>query len=213
MRKILGLAAISATALGASSPAIADVVFLPGNSPQPGQESVLFPIQGPETTVIGNSTTVPANSLSLSGATTTGTQFLVDSLAVEPASGLITSLTITPSSPLDFLIVNTTTGSGTLTYSAHMSDGFVAEFNLALGNGQNFVTIDAINGESIEYLTLSAPGGFTDIRQFAAIFLPAIAVPEPDSWAMILLGFGAVGFALRRRKQTQSTFRRAAYIS
>ena len=36
------------------------------------------------------------------------------------------------------------------------------------------------------------------------------AVPEPGTWTMMLLGFGAAGFALRRRKQTELTFRRAA---
>ena len=35
-------------------------------------------------------------------------------------------------------------------------------------------------------------------------------VPEPVTWAMMLVGFGAVGFAMRRRKQTELTFRRAA---
>lgn len=28
------------------------------------------------------------------------------------------------------------------------------------------------------------------------------AVPEPSTWAMMLMGFGAIGFSLRRRKQT-----------
>lgn len=28
-------------------------------------------------------------------------------------------------------------------------------------------------------------------------------VPEPSTWAMMLLGFGAIGFAMRRRKSTQ----------
>lgn len=36
------------------------------------------------------------------------------------------------------------------------------------------------------------------------------AVPEPTTWAMMLLGFGAVGFAMRRRKQTELTLRRTA---
>jgi hypothetical protein len=26
------------------------------------------------------------------------------------------------------------------------------------------------------------------------------AIPEPGTWAMMLMGFGAVGFAMRRRK-------------
>jgi hypothetical protein len=29
------------------------------------------------------------------------------------------------------------------------------------------------------------------------------AVPEPSTWAMMLVGFGAVGFAMRRRRKTQ----------
>jgi hypothetical protein len=38
----------------------------------------------------------------------------------------------------------------------------------------------------------------------------APGVPEPASWVMMLMGFGAVGFAVRRRTQTELTFRRAA---
>jgi len=37
------------------------------------------------------------------------------------------------------------------------------------------------------------------------------AVPEPTTWGMMLLGFGAVGFAIRRcRKPSQVTFGKAA---
>jgi len=35
------------------------------------------------------------------------------------------------------------------------------------------------------------------------MFLDSIsvaAVPEPATWAMMLLGFGAIGFTMRRRK-------------
>jgi hypothetical protein len=35
------------------------------------------------------------------------------------------------------------------------------------------------------------------------------AAPEPATWMMMILGFGAVGFAVRRRKQTKLTFRPA----
>jgi hypothetical protein len=38
---------------------------------------------------------------------------------------------------------------------------------------------------------------FQDInRQFGL----SSAVPEPTTWAMMLVGFGAVGFSMRRRK-------------
>jgi hypothetical protein len=33
-------------------------------------------------------------------------------------------------------------------------------------------------------------------------FQPAAAVPEPATWAMMLLGFGAMGFAITRRRRT-----------
>lgn len=36
------------------------------------------------------------------------------------------------------------------------------------------------------------------------------AVPEPGTWAMMLLGFGAVGFAIRRRKTTSAAQLKAA---
>jgi len=38
----------------------------------------------------------------------------------------------------------------------------------------------------------------------------AANVPEPSTWAMMILGFGAVGLGMRRRKQTGRAFPRAA---
>jgi hypothetical protein len=32
--------------------------------------------------------------------------------------------------------------------------------------------------------------------------LPTASVPEPATWAMMLLGFGTIGFAVRRQKVT-----------
>lgn len=40
----------------------------------------------------------------------------------------------------------------------------------------------------------------TQITSFSASAISA-AVPEPATWAMMLLGFGAIGFAMRRRRQ------------
>ena len=44
---------------------------------------------------------------------------------------------------------------------------------------------------------------WVDIRGEHAFYLTA-AVPEPGTWAMMLLGFGAIGFAVRRSKPEQN---------
>jgi hypothetical protein len=42
---------------------------------------------------------------------------------------------------------------------------------------------------------------------FEIQFAEGNSVPEPGTWAMMLIGFGAVGFEMRRRKQMELTFR------
>jgi hypothetical protein len=38
------------------------------------------------------------------------------------------------------------------------------------------------------------------------ILLDAPAVPEPGTWMLMLLGFGAIGFAMRRRRNVRVSF-------
>jgi PEP-CTERM motif len=40
---------------------------------------------------------------------------------------------------------------------------------------------------------------------FASISLPSAAVPEPATWAMMLGGFGLVGFSMRRKRRNVTT--------
>lgn len=50
---------------------------------------------------------------------------------------------------------------------------------------------------------LVAVDGNPDAAQFVIrTFTPIPAVPEPTTWAMMLLGFGAVGTAIRRRRRS-----------
>jgi hypothetical protein len=50
----------------------------------------------------------------------------------------------------------------------------------------------------------------TDVHDYVfALFTPA-AVPEPSTWAMMLLGFGAMGIAIRRHRRTAITRRQIA---
>jgi hypothetical protein len=58
-----------------------------------------------------------------------------------------------------------------------------------------------INGSGISRLTIDNPPA-TEIDHIQYGLLAAVAgVPEPGTWAMMLLGFGAIGVALRRRRR------------
>jgi hypothetical protein len=54
-------------------------------------------------------------------------------------------------------------------------------------------------GETFSGITLS-----TDMNSFEIDNLAVHGVPEPASWAMMIVGFGAIGFAMRRRNQAFS---------
>ena len=71
-------------------------------------------------------------------------------------------------------------------------------------NGENKFAFDALNGEYFTNVSYNIVGGTIDaIRQVRIdVAGDAPAVPEPATWAMMLLGFGATGFAMRRRRQS-----------
>lgn len=70
-------------------------------------------------------------------------------------------------------------------------------------NGQNFYGIYGSNGEQLQSIRFEnfqpQTAGVADIRQVRLGGIQS-AVPEPGTWAMLLVGFGAAGFAMRRRK-------------
>lgn len=57
-----------------------------------------------------------------------------------------------------------------------------------------------------------SPGGFNScaIGEVAFRTAATAAVPEPGTWAMMLIGFGAIGFTMRRRKGVLTVMRQAA---
>jgi hypothetical protein len=48
--------------------------------------------------------------------------------------------------------------------------------------------------------TLTNPYNFDSLRQTS--FDAVSAVPEPSTWALFILGFGAIGFMMRGRRRT-----------
>ena len=97
--------------------------------------------------------------------------------------------------PLGFGNDNTTTTSGDIQNSARLNFSFLSGLNFN-PNINNTYRID-----------LSA-GGNT-VTSFAQLGTGAPAVPEPATWAMMLIGFGAMGVSLRRRRRTSNLLQAA----
>jgi len=57
-------------------------------------------------------------------------------------------------------------------------------------------------GSSGEIGTLPGSGESADVPAPSPVPQPLLAVPEPATWLMLLLGFGAVGSAVRRARQS-----------
>ncbi|WP_084462277.1 PEPxxWA-CTERM sorting domain-containing protein [Bradyrhizobium sp. WSM1417] len=72
-----------------------------------------------------------------------------------------------------------------------------------LPNGNTEFTALAINGTNLTSIALHSTLGFEQIKQFELSGVMAItAVPEPTTWAMMLLGFAGVGFVAYRRRSS-----------
>lgn len=74
------------------------------------------------------------------------------------------------------------------------------------GNGANWAGA-ASSGEFFNSVTWAASGsGYDDMKQLRIGGITA-AVPEPGTWAMMLVGLGGVAWALRRKRQVSTTAR------
>ena len=83
--------------------------------------------------------------------------------------------------------------------------GTVFSDTFGIGNGQNFFSARAFDNQLIRTVSFTLNGDVQDARQFRIGGIQEIGVvPEPQSWALLLAGFGLVGFAMRRRKSMPS---------
>jgi len=100
------------------------------------------------------------------------------------------------------------TGTGTVSFSllddagTMFTSDAMGNFVFDLVNGQNKFAFQAVNGQSIAGLSFTVAGGTVDtVSQVRINPAAAVAVPEPATWAMMLLGFSAIGFAMRRKRR------------
>ena len=105
---------------------------------------------------------------------------------------------------------NITGGNGVdaILYAGSALVGIKTQPANSFGNVQSF-SYDNVQlgvGESL-YLGIDSRSELSfDITELGArISLVSAAVPEPATWAMMILGFGLIGFAARRRRSVKTT--------
>lgn len=198
MRKLQLLVASAAVALTFSSPAAADDGppglrgFFSGTSSDGTPFSGMIFYQGP-------------------GAPTSFISFTVDgehfTLPIEGAEA---------SAPL-FLPPTSTNGSATFyAFNGSFSSTDFANFsvsNISAEIGSNYIGWTPEVADILNAGTASAGFSFGNVGgggpvSFHFDFAPAL--PEPSTWAMMLLGFGAIGITLRRRRSLRQGVSTAA---
>jgi hypothetical protein len=100
----------------------------------------------------------------------------------------------------EFRIFGGTATQVTLTFVDTAGEVFQQTFGVP-ANG--FFNARAIDGQQIDYFSIAANGTIGDIRQIRIGGIGDLVgvVPEPATWAMMLMGFGAAGAMLRTRRR------------
>ena len=216
MRKILYAVAIAA-AVGVASSASATIIQVDASSIQGA--NVLFNTGTQTGTTVFGHTNLGNNTLAFTGTTLGGGNIISAQGGQARVEGNVNAATPNPNdtlqlTSLQFGLINQATfnnlefnvfgGTATsVTFNIVDNEGQLFTFaNLLLGPGENFFGFQGINNETIRTVsaTLNGGGGVNDFRQIRLDGFAATAVPEPGTWAMMLLGFGAIGFSVRRKR-------------
>lgn len=112
--------------------------------------------------------------------------------------------------------LNSASAGAVVTFTAIDNNGDPFIFNndgagFTLGSGENFFGFLGIDNQSIASFSIDVTSGsLQDVRQIRLDGTSAVgAVPEPGTWAMMLIGFGAIGVGMRRRRRTGRTLMQA----
>lgn len=185
-----------------SATAQAEIVFQLGNNPQPDQENVLLNSGDTGTTIFGEANQT-GTAVQFSSTTDDLLAPSSGQARIEALDGLLNNISISvPNGSFLSFIGNPFQGTGeaTITVVANEVGGGTSDhiFNIDLGNGQNFFTLFAINGETIANVTIDAANGFSDLRQprISGAEPNVSVVPEPGPLVM-LMGVVAVASIAR----------------
>lgn len=124
---------------------------------------------------------------------------------VYPATGSIEDLTVLFEKGWNYITFDFEAGAdGTFTMLVN---------GTALFDGCSLCTLDkngankfVLSGQGITSLQFSFDPGIDTAKQFRVEGLSMTGVPEASTWAMMILGVGAIGGALRRRQKTSVNY-------
>lgn len=194
----------------------ADIIFTLGNNPQSGEENVLLNTGATGSTVTGTlnqsgllvnftsitqTLTAPSNGQARVQATSGGDQVALRDISFALANnGTFTDAIFNPAGVGQI----GASGIARIVVIANNAQGKpepAALFSYNLGNGNNFLTVTASNGETINSISIAAANGFADLRQVRISGARGPIATLPDSGSTVaFLSVSGFGLALLRRK-------------
>jgi len=203
--------AVSALTLAVAAPAFATITVISSPPfPQNPPENVLLTSGSTGATLTGTT-----NQTNTSVAFTSSTDTLVSppqgQAFLAATDNTLGNLNIALTNKnlgftsFEFNINSPTTQNVTLVFTdqfgqTQVADGGTTTFSIG-ANGSNFINALATNGEFITNVSLTG-ANLTSVGQVRLGGVAAFrAVPEPTTWAMLIVGFGGVGALMRSRRR------------